>query len=254
MSTMVYKWDVTLPKLTGAKKRRAYLYLPDSYEDEPDRRYPVLFMFDGHNVFFDYDATYGKSWGMNSYLTRTRTPLIVAAVECNHEGNGRLCEYSPFSHMDSTLGAIEGRGKLYMDWLTGYFKPLIDSRARTMPDRGHTLIAGSSMGGLMSLYAVTQYNHVFQSAACLSPSLWVDPAKVMTMLKTATIAEDTTIYMDYGSKEIFNHEKSANALISVSNHLLRRHVNLSFRIVPGGSHCEASWEKQIPIFMNCLGY
>ena len=251
---MVTKWDVTLPALTGSKKRRAYLYLPEDYEDDPDRRYPVMYMFDGHNVFFDYDATYGKSWGMGSYLSRTHTPLIVAAVECNHVGNGRLCEYSPFNHNDGTLGEVEGRGPMYMDWLVNEFKPSIDRRVRTLPDREHTLIGGSSMGGLMALYGATTYNRVFQRAACLSPSLWVSLDGVMDMLKSADIREDTCIYMDYGSREIFNHAGSANALVAVSTHLLDRHVNLTFRIVPGGTHSEASWERQIPVFMKCLGF
>ena len=58
---MVEKWDITIPELTGTQTRRAYLYLPDYYDDDPDARYPVLYMFDGHNVFFDSDATYGKN-------------------------------------------------------------------------------------------------------------------------------------------------------------------------------------------------
>ena len=69
--------------MDGTAERRAYLYLPACYDAEPERRFPVLYMFDGHNVFFDSHATYGKSWGMAEYLDRTRTPLIVAAVECN---------------------------------------------------------------------------------------------------------------------------------------------------------------------------
>ena len=68
---MVKKWPVTIPKLTGEKTRRAYIYLPDSYEKQPEKRYPVMYMFDGHNVFFDSDATFGKSWGMNKYMKRT---------------------------------------------------------------------------------------------------------------------------------------------------------------------------------------
>ena len=251
---MVYKWNVTLPKLTGKKRRRAYIYLPDDYEEHPERRYPVLYMFDGHNVFFDYDATYGKSWGMNAYLTRTQTQMIVVAVECNHVGNGRLCEYSPFDHKDSTLGKVDGRGKPYMDWLVGTLKPFIDKKVRTLPGPEHTLVAGSSMGGLMALYAVTEYNHVFRRAACLSPSLWVDPEKVADMIDAAKIDPDTVIYMDYGSKELFNHADNATALIGATNQLLKRLVNLTFRIVPGGSHCEACWEQQIPIFMRCLGF
>ena len=55
---MVKKWPVTIPKLTGEKTRRAYIYLPDSYEKQPEKRYPVMYMFDGHNVFFDSDATF----------------------------------------------------------------------------------------------------------------------------------------------------------------------------------------------------
>ena len=77
---MIHKWEVTIPELTGEERRRAYLYLPDAYEREPDQRYPVLYMFDGHNVFFDEDATYGKSWGLGEYLDYTGAPLIVAAV------------------------------------------------------------------------------------------------------------------------------------------------------------------------------
>lgn len=56
---MVEKWDVTIPELTGRETRKAYVYLPDSYRGDPGRLYPVLYMFDGHNVFFDQDATYG---------------------------------------------------------------------------------------------------------------------------------------------------------------------------------------------------
>ena len=78
---MVYKWDIVIPELTGDAIRQGYLYLPESYGEDPLRRYPVLYMFDGHNVFFDSDATYGKSWGMKEYMDRTETPLIIVAVE-----------------------------------------------------------------------------------------------------------------------------------------------------------------------------
>ena len=76
---MVKKWNVRIPQLSGTDTRRVYLYLPDLYDEEPDRRFPVMYMFDGHNVFFDSDATFGKSWGMNRYMSMTRTPLIIVA-------------------------------------------------------------------------------------------------------------------------------------------------------------------------------
>ena len=250
---MVHKWDLTIPQLTGEKKRKGYIYLPDSYEADSTRHYPVMYMFDGHNVFFDTDATYGKSWGMNSFMNRTRKQLFIVAIECNHEGDGRLQEYSPIDFENTTVGKVKGKGRIYMDWLVNELKPRIDAHLRTLPDRKNTIICGSSMGGLMSLFAVVEYNHVFQRAACLSPSLWVSPSKLVQLIARANIKNDTCIYMDYGSEEIYNHAANAEALITMCHLLLTKRVNLAFRIVPGGTHCEASWEQQIPIFMDCLG-
>lgn len=250
---MVQKWDVTIPKLSGDKTRKAYIYLPESYEKEPDKRYPVMYMFDGHNVFFDEDATYGKSWGMNKYMEESKKQLIIVAVECSHEGNRRLVEYSPLNYENADLGKIRGKGSVYMNWMINTLKPYIDANYRTLTDRCNTIIAGSSMGGLMALYGATTYNHIFQRAACLSPSLWVSSGRVLEMVARAHIRRDTCIYLDYGEKEMFNHAANAEALISTAHLLMTKRVNLAMRIVPGGTHSEASWEKQIPIFMDCLG-
>ena len=201
---MVIKWDVTIPRLSGDTPRRAYIYLPESYDEEPDRRYPVMYMFDGHNVFFDEDATFGKSWGMNDYMERTGKQLIIVGVECNHQGNCRLSEYSPVTFENAELGKIRGRGSTTMNWMVNELKPYIDEHFRTLPDRRNTILAGSSMGGLMALYGAAAYNSVFQRAACLSPSLWVAPGKVMELIAKARIRPDTTIYMDYGENEMAN--------------------------------------------------
>ena len=249
---MVRKWDVTIPSLTGNQPRTAYIYLPDYYDEDQLRRYPVLYMFDGHNVFFDSDATFGKSWGMDKYMTESKKDLIIVGVECNTEGNRRLIEYSPISYENSELGKIRGKGSVYMNWMVGELKPYIDKNYRTLPDRKNTIIAGSSMGGLMAMYAVTTYNHIFQRAACLSPSLWVSSGKVLEFIARAHIRRDTCIYMDYGELEMFNHAANAEALISTAHLLMTKRVNLAMRIVPGGNHSEASWERQIPIFMDCL--
>ncbi len=250
---MVKKWNVTIPSLTGDKTRRAYIYLPESYLKDKTRRYPVMYMFDGHNVFFDSDATYGKSWGMNKYMENSGKELIIVGVECNHEGNGRLVEYSPITYQNSEMGKIKGKGNVYMHWLVKTLKPYIDENYRTLTDRKNTIIAGSSMGGLMALYGATVYNHVFQRAACLSPSLWVAPGKVLEFVARAHIRRDTTIYMDYGELEMFNHAANQESMISTAHLLMTKRVNLALRIVPGGNHSEASWERQIPVFMDCLG-
>ena len=250
---MIIKWNVTIPVLSGDKPRRGYVYLPRSYDLEPEKRFPVLYMFDGHNVFFDEDATYGKSWGMKDYMDKTGKELIIVGIECNDQGWRRLNEYSPVDFEFEQVGKIQGQGKLYMDWLVCTLKPYIDSTYRTLPDRHNTFIAGSSMGGLMSLYAACYYNDVFHRAACLSPSLWVAPEKLRALVTAATPDPDTWIYMDYGSGELDNHLGNPQILLEAVGTLLEKQVMLTFRIVPGGTHCEASWEKQIPVFMECLG-
>lgn len=152
------------------------------YEAQPERRFPVLYMFDGQNVFFNEDATYGKSWGVADYLDYTDTPLIVAAIECNAGANNeRLVEYSPYRFDDPTYGHFDGKGQATMSWFIHRFKPLIDQNFRTLPDRAHTFIGGSSMGGLMSLYALLQYNDTYSRAAALSPSIWVAPDKLSAL-------------------------------------------------------------------------
>ena len=252
---MIDVWNLTIPELTGDEPRRAYAYVPDSWEEDHDLRYPVLYMFDGHNVFFDEDATFGKSWGMGRYLDETRTQIIVMAVECNHHpDNGRLSEYSPFTFRTPQFKKVLGRGKITMDWLTTVLKPEMDRNLRTLPGRRHTFIAGSSMGGLMALYALLEYNQVFSRAAALSPSLWVAGSKVDGMIRNARIAPDTVLYMDYGAQELSNHAAMVKRLGSASRLLLDKKVLLDFRIVPGGEHCEASWERQIPFFMSTLLY
>lgn len=252
---MVHKWRITIPELTGGEERNAYVYLPESYEEDQELRYPVLYMFDGHNVFFDSDATYGKSWGMKEYMDRTEKKLIIAAVECNHSpDHGRLKEYAPFSFRDSQCGSITAMGHITMEWLIHTFKPVIDQKFRTLPGRQHTFIAGSSMGGLMSLYAVTQYNHVFSRAAALSPSVWTAPVKLEQMIRRVRIRPDTVVYMDYGSREMDSRPGIRKNLEAIAAVLVQKKVLLTGRIIPGGTHCEASWERQIPFFMETLLY
>lgn len=252
---MLETWDVSIPQLTGEAQRSVYLYLPTSYEQEPDRSYPVLYMFDGQNVFFDDDATYGKSWGLGEYLDFTDTQLIVAAVECNQNpDNGRLSEYSPFTFVSPDFGRVTGQGRKTINWFVDQFKPEIDRRYRTRPERLHTFIAGSSMGGLMSLYALLEYNHVFSRAAALSPSLWVSPDRITRMIRYADIKPDSILYMDYGRQEMNNHRGMHRLFRQTVEQLLSRDILLTSRIVPAGEHCEASWERQLPFVIETLMY
>ena len=252
---MIQKWKVTIPELSGTQERSVYLYLPESYQTHFERRYPVLYMFDGHNVFFDRDATYGKSWGMKEYMDRTDTQLIIVAVECNHSpDHGRLKEYAPFSFRERGLGTIPGLGKLTMEWMVNTLKRDIDHRFRTLDDRDHTYIAGSSMGGLMSLYALIEYNHIFSGAAALSPSLWTAPGHLENLIRRQSLLPNTVLYMDYGENELARHKGMPRYFSRIAALLMEKQILVGCRIVPGGEHCEASWEKQIPFFMRTLLY
>lgn len=247
---MVIRNKVKIPTLSGENERTSYIYLPVGYE-RGDRRYPVLYMFDGHNLFSDEEATFGKSWGLSDYLDYTDTPIIVAAVECSHKGNSRLSEYSPVS-FDYHGERVIGRGKKYMDWLTSDFKGWVDSSFRTLPDREHTFIAGSSMGGLMTIYAIAKYGNYFSRGAALSPSLWVQEGQVPTFISKAKFRQGTRLYTDYGSKEFSNHSPQRELFGEVFKILCSKGVAVTARIVPGGTHCEATWQKEIPYFMDIL--
>lgn len=248
---MIIKDTITIPAMSGDVPRRIYIYLPPEYDNSWES-YPVMYMFDGHNVFYDEDATYGKSWGMKEYLECENPALIIVAVECNHEGNRRLCEYSPWSFQDDRFGSINGVGNVYMDWLVRELKPQIDADFRTKPEREHTSICGSSMGGLMTIYAMTAYSQYFSKGAALSPSLWCRPQKILKLIRNTDFKENTILYIDYGSKELQFSPKMLPILERVADAFSKKGVHTCMRIVPGGEHCEASWERQIPVFMKCL--
>lgn len=231
--------------------RNTFVYLPDDWQSS-GRRYPVVYMFDGHNLFFDSTATYGTCWGLKEYMDAHPQALIVAP-ECNHEGNARLEEYSPYDFAWQEYD-IKGRGKAYLDWMVQELKPLIDAKYPTLPDRENTAIGGSSMGGLMSLYAVTAFNDVYSRAACLSPSIWFATRSLERLIRDAQFAPDTVIYMDYGSREMAHHDNMRKQYAAVTSRLLEKQVLLTSRIVPNGDHCEACWEEQIPFFMHILFY
>ena len=248
---MIKVEKIQIPSLPTAKPRRLYIRLPRGY-DGSEKRYPVLYMFDGHNVFFDSHATYGKSWGMKEYLRRSGRELIVVAVECNHEGFRRLNEYTPWSFSIRRVGTIEAQGRLTMEWITKELKPRIDAEYRTLPDRENTLIAGSSMGGLMSIFALVEYNDVFSRAAALSPCLFVDPKAMRELIRTRPLRSPSRIYLDMGSAEVDGHIRALTGLFDTAKELTKAGADVAARVVPGGQHCEACWEERIPVFFDYL--
>ena len=251
---MVDIFTLTIPQLTEDEPRTAYVYVPD----DTSQNYPVLYMFDGQNLFYDETASFGKSWGLLKYLEEHKTPLIVASVACNfHPENyrlgGRFSEYSPFSFSFDKIGDIKGRGQITMDWLVNEFKPLIDEKYPTIPDRKHTFISGSSMGGLMTLYALMDYNEYFSRGAAISPAFYFSTEDVKEMIRNAEVSKDTVLYVDYGEKELYGSLAEAD-FPEIIYLLHKKQILLETRIVPNGIHSEVTWEKQIPFFMDALFY
>ncbi len=246
-------FETTIPQLTGEEERKVYVYVP-----EEEGEYPVLYMFDGQNLFDDEEASYGKSWGLLKYMEESETPLIIVGVECNHHDEkekcgGRLSEYSPFNFGDPEWGYIKGRGRKTMNWFVKELKPYIDDNYPTLPEREYTFISGSSMGGLMTLYAICSYGKYFSRGAALSPSIGFVPEKVLGMIEKTRFRRGTVLYMDYGEREI-GYMNTREVYGKVAAALVNKKVLLESRIVPDGEHNEASWEKQVPFFMDVLFY
>ena len=126
---MIVKQDfIYTPK--GAN-RPLHIYLPDDWA-ESGKRYPVMYFFDGHNLFFDHDATYGKCWGFKDFLDSWDKELIMVGIECGHEGQERLSEYLPYP-AQGYFGQFEPTGEATMDWIVNEIKPMIDEKYPTIP-------------------------------------------------------------------------------------------------------------------------
>jgi len=234
-------------------ERTIHLYLPDNY-DESDERYPVMYMYDGHNLFYDEDATFGKSWGLKDFLEHYDKNFIIVGIECNHEGRERLNEFCPYTIMGSYLGDITGKGKQLMDWVVEELKPYIDTHYRTIPFRECTGIGGSSMGGLMALYTVIQYNQYFSKAACLSSALLLCQEPLKHELLKADISPDTRVYLSHGKKETRGQkhlESVQNILSYFYSEFVKRNAACCINII-NGKHNEASWELENQTYFDFL--
>ena len=256
---MIVKRDcIYTPK---GKNRPLHIYLPDDYATSLDR-YPVLYMFDGHNLFSDDDATYGKSWGLKEFLDGWDRKLILVGIECGHEGDERLSEYLPHCTVTpAKFSMLRPMGKATMDWIVNEIKPMIDRDYRTLPDREFTGIGGSSMGGIMALYAGVCYNHVFSRAACVSSAIGFCVRATMKDIRNASIRPNSRFFLSWGTREAYGLKDPTREDRSSQTYkwnkraadLLReRGAEVKLYCQVEGRHCEADWEKQNPIYMDYL--
>jgi len=238
--------EFEIPQLI--KTRRIAALLPHDYE-QSEKRYPVLYLQDGQNLFDDY-APFGN-WALDKRLaalaSEGKGDVIIIAID--HAAEERIAEYTPSQH--TKLGI--GEGKKYVRFLADTLKPYIDKNFRTLPDRLNTSIGGSSMGGLISIYAGLIYPEVYGKLMIFSPSLWVAPNIHFHAINFYSTYH-TQIYIYAGGKEganmIPNIERFKNAIMRQGGD--QSNVQFKLSLDPNGQHNEARWGQEFPAAINWL--
>ena len=221
------------------RQRQVRLYLPENYA-QSDQAYPVVYMHDGQNVFDDA-TSYAGEWGVDESLNQlaatTGLRLIVVAID--HGGDFRMNELSPWEN--KRFG--EAQGKQYMDFIVEVVKPYIDSNYRTLSGPQHTAIIGSSMGGLISHYAIHAYPQVFSKAGIFSPAYWYSP-QVFDYSREHKLWLSAKLYVVYGDKE-------GDGMLADTDRMWRQlqqqghpRDNLVFKRVAGAEHNEKLWRNE----------
>ncbi len=239
--------NVYSPELDNS--RDIVVYRPASYA-KGTGRYPVIYMHDGQNLF-DPKTAFAGEWGVDRAIAhaprKARRALIVGIPNRGHE---RLEEYSPF--IDPARGG--GRADAYLDFIGNTLKPMIDERYRTLPDVASTGIVGSSMGGLLSLYAFFRQPQQFGFAGALSPALWYSKAAIFNWVKEAPLTPGR-VYLDVGTREGQRTLLNARAMRDVLEAKgYRRGRDLMWVEDVGGVHNEAAWgrrfKKALPFLLG----
>ncbi|MDB5236702.1 MAG: hypothetical protein JWR44_3695 [Hymenobacter sp.] len=233
-----------IPQL--GRSRRVLVYLPAEYDKKPTRRYPVLYMHDGQNVF-DEATSFGGEWGVDETLDRLRaagqdpTGCIIVAV--NNDSQHRSDEYIPWRNAEIKAG---GQGGAYVDFLALTLKPYVDAHFRTQPDVQQTGVAGSSLGGLISVYAALKYPKVFGQIGAFSPAFWVCNDSLKAYAKKHPAAPNARFYFVCGPKE----SETMLPLMDAWREELRGEgvppANLSFHAPADGQHREWFWRREFP--------
>jgi predicted alpha/beta superfamily hydrolase len=202
-------------------------------------------MHDGQNVFDEATSAYGE-WGVDEALDTLgaqHKEIIVVAID--NGGDKRLNEYSPYDM--EQYG--KGEGDPYLDFLVQTLKPYIDKKYRTKKDEKNTFIAGSSMGGLISFYAILKYPKVFGAAGVFSPAFWITPQLKNIDPKKAKKVKGK-IYFYAGLQE---GEHMVPDMLNVFEQM-RRHSKAKMKTVirAEGKHNEPTWREEFPLFYRWM--
>ncbi len=223
-----------MPQLN--RTRRIWIYLPEGY-NQSKNRYPVLYMHDGQNVFEDTSSFSGE-WGLDEFLDSTtlKTSIVVGI---DNSQDKRMNEYNPYDH--TRFG--KGEGDAYVDFIVKTLKPNIDQHYRTRKNKANTFIAGSSMGGLISMYAVMKYPKVFGGAGVFSPAFWTAPA-IFDAVKKKAKKINSNIFFFAGKLE---GEQMITDMLRAFEYLAAKSKSKMKTVIRDeGRHNEATWRKEFP--------
>ncbi|WP_377886363.1 alpha/beta hydrolase [Algimonas porphyrae] len=247
----------------GIAQRDVHVWLPSSYADNSDRRYPVLYMHDGQNVFDPETSYIGWDWGVDEALSALSIEVIVVAVE--NIPRVRLLDYFPEKAADTHADAIAKHfpgfdrktltGDAYLRHLVDAVKPAIDARYRTLPDRDNTTIMGSSMGGLISLYAISEYPDTFGAAGMVSTHWPIADGMLVDYFSERLPDPDThRLYFDFGTNTLdWNYEAyqdRMDAAVEAAGYV--RSENWTTRKYDGQDHSERSWRSRVHVPLKFL--
>ena len=233
-------------------------YLPANYE-WTDHDYRVIYMFDAHNLFDRTTATYHKEWRIDETMERLyaegHEPAIVAAIDAPQTRFERFEMYSvgqwDYRKAPDTrrLRRIEGYGEQTAAFLMGEVKHYIQTTYRASPDRERVAVAGSSMGGYMSLYVASQYPELVSKCMAFSPVMMDFPMRGFAVRDAVAkgLRADQRVYVDMGDRERLEFCGPAELV----DHLEELRLTLNgraelFSRVTGGHHDERSWAARFP--------
>ena len=243
---------------TLGNSRDVLVYLPAGYRRFLRRRYPVLYLNDGQNVFDAATAFGGVEWHVDETAQRLIRrkliePLIIVAVA--NMGDERIHEYTP-----TRAVALEGvqrkkrsRGlaRKYGKFLAKELKPFIDANYRTRPEAGFTGLGGSSLGGLLTITLGLWFPDVFSRLAVMSPSVWWDDQVIVRLVEALDDKLPLRIWLDTGTNETGWERTRAlrDALVEKGWHL---YDDLQYTEVEGADHSESAWAARVDPMLRYL--
>lgn len=232
----------SMPQLE--RERRIWIYLPLSYHTNTSKTYPVLYLHDGQNLF-DQATSYSGEWGIDETLNRLTKEGIEEAivVGIDNGGDKRIEELSPFAN--AQYGG--GKGKEYMAFIVETLKPYIDQNYRTKEGRKHTLLGGSSLGALISVYGAATYPKTFGKVLSFSSAFWFNKYSLRQYLsQLPKQLGKQKYYFIEGTHEMKDMKGNTDAVIFLLKSKGVKDKNIYYRTDEDGKHNEAYWRKEFP--------